>query len=206
MTILLRLRRIDWSCTQLCSSSILGTLLWELCFALSIKVLQDFLSFSYWGFIAQLEVRDERHGFSKVDLQTVIWGKKEIMTFGNIIRSFYIIMDIAKKLEILVSSTILILYRSLLGLKNRVAWVWEWNLRSGESNDSRSVSIGPNESYMSFHESHNTTLVIKPFIIHFKNIKNPYSIYIHWSPFIITSIISFWSILLQFILLRVQWP
>jgi len=58
------------------------------------------------GFIAQLEVGGERYGFSKVDLQTVIWGKKVIMTFGNIIRSFYIIMDIAKKLQSLVNSTI----------------------------------------------------------------------------------------------------
>ena len=50
-----------------------------------------------------MEVRDERYEFSKVDLQTVIRGKKEIMAFGNTIKSLYIIMDIAKKLQSLVS-------------------------------------------------------------------------------------------------------
>jgi len=44
------------------------------------------------------------------------------MTFENIIRSFYITMDIVKKLQILVSSTILITYRNLLGLENQVQW------------------------------------------------------------------------------------
>ena len=72
------------------------------------------------GCIAQLEVGDGRYAFSKVDLQTVIWGKKEIMTFGNIIRSFYIIMDIVKKLQSLVNSTTLIMYRSSHGLENQV--------------------------------------------------------------------------------------
>ena len=52
------------------------------------------MSFSYWGFISRLKVGSERYGFSKVDNQTVLWRKKEIMTFGNIIRSFYIIMSI----------------------------------------------------------------------------------------------------------------
>jgi len=41
----------------------------------------------------------------------------EIVTFGNIFKSFYIIKDIAKKLQNLVSLTSLIMYRSLLGLK-----------------------------------------------------------------------------------------
>jgi len=42
------------------------------------------------------------------------------MTFGNIFRSFHIIMDIARKLQILVSLTSVIMYRSLLGFENRV--------------------------------------------------------------------------------------
>jgi len=50
-------------------------------------------------------------------------------------------MDIAKKLKCLVSSTALIMYRSSHGLEKRVTWAWEWNSRSGESNDSRLVSI-----------------------------------------------------------------
>ena len=83
-----------------------------------MKVLWDFLNVSYWVFIAQLEVRGKGYGFSKVHLQTVIFGKKEIMAFGNILRNFYLIMDITKKLQNLVSSTTFILYRSLLGLKN----------------------------------------------------------------------------------------
>ena len=87
-----------------------------------MKVLRDFFIFSHWGFISQLEVAGERYGFSKVDLQTVICGKKEITAFGNIIRCFYIIMDTAKKLQSLVSSTTFILYRSLLGLENQVKW------------------------------------------------------------------------------------
>ena len=66
------------------------------------------MRFSYWGFISQFEVESERYGFSKVDHQTVIWQKKEIVTFENIIRSFYIIMSIARKLQGLVSSTSLI--------------------------------------------------------------------------------------------------
>jgi len=73
-----------------------------------IKVLVDIMRFSYWGCISQLEVGSERYGFSKVDHQTVIWRKKEIVAFGKIIRSFYIIMSIARKLQGLVSSTCLI--------------------------------------------------------------------------------------------------
>jgi len=101
MAILLRL--LDRSCAQLCSTPILATILWELCFVLLMKVLQNFLSFSYWSFIAQLKVGGERYGFSKVTLQMVIWEKKEITTFENIIRSFYIVIDIVKKLQSLVS-------------------------------------------------------------------------------------------------------
>jgi len=84
----------------------------------------------------------ERYGLSKVELQTIIWGKKEIVIFGNIIRGFDIIMDVPKKLPSLVSSTTLIVYRSLLGLENWVKWrkneIWEV-----ESNDSRSVHVRP---------------------------------------------------------------
>jgi len=46
--------------------------LWELSFVLWMKVLQDFLIFSYWGFIAQLEVGGEGFEFSKVGFQMVI--------------------------------------------------------------------------------------------------------------------------------------
>ena len=66
----------------------------------------------YWNFIAQLEVGSERYEFSKVDHQSVIWRKKEITTFGFVIRSFYLIMGIAKQLPSLVSSTILIVHGS----------------------------------------------------------------------------------------------
>jgi len=134
MASLLRLCWIDRSCVKLCSSLILRSLLWELCFALWMNMLRDFLSFSYWGFMAQLEVRGEWYEFSKVDPQTMIWGKKEIVTFGNIIRSLYIIMNIA---QVLVSSTTSIMYWSLLGLEKQVKWAWEWNLRSGEGNETR---------------------------------------------------------------------
>jgi len=44
----------------------------------------------------------------------------EIMTFENIIRSFYIIMVIARKLQSAMSSTSLIMYKSLLGLKTEL--------------------------------------------------------------------------------------
>ena len=93
--------------------------------------------------MAQLEVGGERYGFSKVDLQTVIWGKEEIMAFGNIFRNLYKITDIARKLQILLISTTFILYRSLLGLENIVKWAWEWNLRGGQGNDTWSGSIRP---------------------------------------------------------------
>jgi len=36
-------------------------------------------------------------------------------------------MDIARKLQSVVSSTSLIMYRNLLGFENRVKWVWNWN-------------------------------------------------------------------------------
>ena len=42
-----------------------------------MKVLREFVIFSYWGFIARLEVGGERHGFSKVDLQMVINMRSE---------------------------------------------------------------------------------------------------------------------------------
>ena len=42
-------------------------MLWQLCFALWTKVLQDFFNFAYWDFRAQLEIGDERYEFSKVD-------------------------------------------------------------------------------------------------------------------------------------------
>ena len=35
------------------------------------EMLWDFLIFSYWGFIAQLEVKGERYEFSKGDLESV---------------------------------------------------------------------------------------------------------------------------------------
>jgi len=59
-------------------------------------------------YISKFEVGSERYEFSKVDHQTVIWRKKEIVTFENIIRNFYIIMHITRKLQGLVSSTSLI--------------------------------------------------------------------------------------------------
>ena len=37
-----------------------------------ITMLRDFFIFSYWGFIAQLEVKGESYEFSKVDLVLVI--------------------------------------------------------------------------------------------------------------------------------------
>ena len=72
------------------------------------------MRFSYWGFTSYLEVESERYGFSNIDYQTVAWINIEIVTFGSIFRSFYIIMGIARKLRSVVSST------SLLGFKNRV--------------------------------------------------------------------------------------
>jgi len=59
-----------------------------------------------WDFISQLEVESERYGFSKVEYQTVLWRKKEIMTFENIIR--YIIMSTVRKLQGLLCATSLI--------------------------------------------------------------------------------------------------
>ena len=88
-------------------------------------------------------------------------------------------MDIVKKLQSLMGSTTLTISRGLLGLENWAKWAWEWNYRSGEVDDTRSGSIGPTQGYMDFDKPHNTPLGIKPSIIHFRNIKNPYFIYIH---------------------------
>jgi len=42
-------------------------------------------------------------------------------------------MGIARELQSVVSSTILIMYKNLLGFENRVKWVWNWNLGSEQS-------------------------------------------------------------------------
>ena len=55
-----------------------------------------------------MEVGSERYGFSNADHQLVTWVNTEIVTFENIIRSFHIIMSIARKLQGLVSSASLI--------------------------------------------------------------------------------------------------
>jgi len=68
----------------------------------------------------------------------------------------------------------------------------------------RSISIEPNYGYMSFPEPRNTPHGIKTCVIHFRNIKNPCSIDIQYSLFIITSIITFWCNLLQFVLVQAQ--
>jgi len=52
----------------------------------------------------------------------------EIVTFENIFRSFYIIISIVGKLQSIVSSTSVIMYRSLLRFENQVKWAWERNL------------------------------------------------------------------------------
>ena len=44
----------------------------------------------------------------------------EIEIFGNISRTFYIIIGIERKLQSVVSSTSLLVYRSLLGLKTEL--------------------------------------------------------------------------------------
>ena len=44
----------------------------------------------------------------------------EIETFENIFRSFYIIMGITRKLQSVLSSTSLLVYRSLFGLKTEL--------------------------------------------------------------------------------------
>jgi len=109
MVILLRLRRLNWNCARMCPTLILGTLLCESWFVSQIKVLRDIMSFSYWGFTSYLEVGRERYGFSNADHQLMTWVNTEIMTSGNIFRSFYIIMGIARKLKNVVSSTSLIM-------------------------------------------------------------------------------------------------
>ena len=78
------------------------------------------MKFSYWGFISHLEVGSERYGFSNADHLSVTWVNAEIETFENIFRSFYIIMGIARKLQSVVSSTSLLVYKSLLGLKTEL--------------------------------------------------------------------------------------
>ena len=58
--------------------------------------------------------------FSNADHQTVTRVNTEIETFGNIFRIFHIIMGIARKLQSVVSSTSLFMYRSLLEFESRV--------------------------------------------------------------------------------------
>ena len=47
---------------------------------------------------------------------------KEAMNFESLIKSFRIIMNIAKKIQTLVRSQTLIILRSLLRLENQVKW------------------------------------------------------------------------------------
>jgi len=72
MAVLLKLRKLHWNSAQLCLNSIIGTVLWELCFVLWMKVLRDFLRFLYWGFRSPLEAKGESYEFSKEDLESVI--------------------------------------------------------------------------------------------------------------------------------------
>ena len=103
---------------------------------------------------------------------------------GQYYQEFLINYDMAKKFPSLVSSTTLIVYRSLLGLENRVEWAWKRNLSGGHSDDSRLVPIAPSQGYMSFPYRHDTALVIKPFIIHFINIRKTHipfvSLWVEW--------------------------
>jgi len=202
MAILLGLCRINYSCAQLCSSPILGTLRWELYFVLWMRLLRVFLIFSYWGFIAWLELGGERYRFSKVGLQTVIWRKKENMTFGNTIRSFYIIMDIAKKLQSLVSSWTLIMYRSSNGLENWVTWASKWNLRSGESK----LKIGVYQTKLGLYELSWTPILLFALnlLLFISGTSKSHIRFISINVLSLSpQLFHFWSILLQFILLQV---
>ena len=129
MVILPRLCRLNWNYARLCSTLILETLVYESCFVSQINILVDIMSFSYWGFISQLEVGSERYGFTNANHQTITWVNIEIVAFKNIFRSFYIIKGIARKLQSVVSSTSLIMYRSLVGLKTELnkheTEIWE---------------------------------------------------------------------------------
>jgi len=120
MVVLLRLCRLIWNYAHLCSTLNLGTLLCESCFVSSIKSLVSIMSFPYWDFTSYLEVESERYGFSNADHQAVTWVNTKIVTFENIFRSSHIIMGIARKLQSVVISTSLIMYRSLLGLKTEL--------------------------------------------------------------------------------------
>jgi len=65
------------------------------------------------------------------------------MHFGGLIKRFQSIIDIAKKVQSVIGLTIFIVYGNLFGLENYIRWTYEWNLRSGEGNDSRIMFIGP---------------------------------------------------------------
>ena len=76
IVVFLRLHKFDWNCARLCSTLILGTSLWESYLVSWIKFLVDIMSFSYWSFISQLEVRSEIYGFSKIDHQMVLYEER----------------------------------------------------------------------------------------------------------------------------------
>ena len=65
MAVLLKPRRFNRKLTHLCSSPILGTLLWVSCFVLQIKHFWNFLIFPYWGFRSPFEVKGESYKFLK---------------------------------------------------------------------------------------------------------------------------------------------
>ena len=168
MVIFLRLRKLIRNCACLCSTLILGTLLYESWFVSWMKVLVDIMSFSYWGFISHLEFGSERYGFSNANHQSVTWVNAEIETFENIFRSFYIIMGITRKLQSVLSSTSLLVYRSLFGLKT------ELHEYENEISEVSTVMIQVSVyqifwGYLSFYEPHNTPHGINHSIILFRS-------------------------------------
>ena len=78
----------------------------------------DIVSFTYWGFTSYLEGGSERYEFSNADHQTITWMNTEIVTSGNILRSFCIIMGIARKLQ---SQQVCWCIEAYLGLKTELS-------------------------------------------------------------------------------------
>ena len=77
-------------------------------------------------------------------------------------------MYIAKKIPGLVNLTNLNVFRRLLGFENLVKWACERKLRSGESNDSRTVFIGQREGNIRFPNLTTPLLGLNPYCVPLK--------------------------------------
>ena len=84
------------------------------------------------------------------------------MHFGRLIKSLESIIDIIKKVQILMSLTTFIVFRNLFGVEKLYLLGMLKNLRSRESNDSKNYVYRPSNYNYSYPETNYMSLGLKP--------------------------------------------